>query len=251
MKFLLPNGKELKTFRKSIDEQGALDGSVDIPQAAVTGSYTLEVYTSNDVLLGSRPFRIEEFVPDRIKVTSRLDHDVFRPGETAHLDVAAENFFGPPAAGRNYECEIQVAQEDFSPKAYERYNFGLAGQDALHDKVEREGKTDEAGRAREAYQVPEMYRNIGKLRATFYTTVFDETGRPVSRSSAADIFTQSVFFGIGYDGYDYYPQDQVVHFPLIAFGITGQVTRAYSSQSGSDQTRVPDRTGQGRRLLPL
>src|SRR6202012_3973771 len=144
MKFLLPNGKELKSFRKSLNEQGALDGSVDIPEAAVTGSYTLEVYTSNDVLLGSRPFRVEEFVPDRIKVTAKLDQEVLQTGGTTHLDISAENFFGPPAANRNYECEIQVAQTAFSPKNYGRYNFGLDGQDALQGKDEREGKTDEA-----------------------------------------------------------------------------------------------------------
>lgn len=216
MKFLLPNGKELKSFRKSINDQGALDGSVDIPDAAVTGSYTLEVYTSNDVLLGSRPFRVEEFVPDRIKVTAKLDKDLLFTGETARLDITAENFFGPPAANRNYECEIQVAQTAFTSKAYDRYNFGLDGQDALQAKDEREGKTDESGRAKEAYEVPDMYKNIGKLRATFFTTVFDETGRPVSRSSSADIYTQAVFFGIMNDGYYYYPLDQAVRFPLIA-----------------------------------
>jgi uncharacterized protein YfaS (alpha-2-macroglobulin family) len=224
MKFLLPNGKELKTFRKSIDDQGALDGNIDIPEAAITGSYTLEVYTSNDVLLGSRPIRVEEFVPDRIKVTSKLDKDVLKPGETAHLDVVAENFFGPPAANRNYECEIQVTQASFVPKAYDRYDFGLAGQDALHDKVEREGKTDADGHAKETYEVPDMYKNIGRLRATFFTTVFDETGRPVSRSSTADIFTQPVFFGVRDDGYFYYPLNQAVRFPLMAVNTAEQVT---------------------------
>ncbi len=71
LKFLLPNGKELKSFRKTLNAQGSIDGSVDIAESAITGSYSLEVYTSNDVLLATQPFRIEEFVPDsdRIKVT--------------------------------------------------------------------------------------------------------------------------------------------------------------------------------------
>ena len=68
MKFLLPNGKELKSFRKSLNEQGSVEGNMDIATSAITGSYTLEVYTSNDVLLASKSFSIEEFVPDRIKV---------------------------------------------------------------------------------------------------------------------------------------------------------------------------------------
>jgi uncharacterized protein YfaS (alpha-2-macroglobulin family) len=66
MKMLLPNGKELKTFRKSLNEQGgATDGSIDISAAAITGSYLLEVYSSNDVLLASKNFMVEEFVPDQ------------------------------------------------------------------------------------------------------------------------------------------------------------------------------------------
>ena len=42
MKFLLPNGKELKKFRKKLNEQGSAEGNVDISAAAITGSYTLE-----------------------------------------------------------------------------------------------------------------------------------------------------------------------------------------------------------------
>src|SRR5690606_39033683 len=46
LKFLLPNGRELKTFRKSLNEQGSLEGFVDIAAAGITGAYSLEVYTS-------------------------------------------------------------------------------------------------------------------------------------------------------------------------------------------------------------
>jgi uncharacterized protein YfaS (alpha-2-macroglobulin family) len=51
IKFLMPNGKELKSIRKSLNEEGSLEGSLDIASSAITGSYTMEVYTSNDVLL--------------------------------------------------------------------------------------------------------------------------------------------------------------------------------------------------------
>ena len=67
MKFLLPNGKELKAFRKTLNEEGSAEGNIEMALSAITGSYTLEVYTSNDLLLASKDFQIEEFVPDRIK----------------------------------------------------------------------------------------------------------------------------------------------------------------------------------------
>jgi alpha-2-macroglobulin len=216
LKFLLPNGKELKTFRKNLNEQGSLEGNIDIATAAITGSYSLEVYSSNDILLATQTFRVEEFVPDRIKVTAKLDKPFLQPGDVSELNIHAVNFFGPPAANRNYECEIQVKQKSFSSKKYNNYDFGLANQNSFFDKVVREGKTNEEGDAKEKYEVQQTFKNMGVLQANFYATVFDETGRPVSRNTSADIFTQQIFFGIAGDGYYYYPLGQTVDFGLVA-----------------------------------
>lgn len=216
MKFLLPNGKELKTFRKNLNAEGSVEGNVDVPVSAITGVYNLEVYTSNEVLLGTYTFSIEEFMPDRIKVSATLDKPVLQPGASARLSVNALNFFGPPAANRNYETEIQVKPKFFSPKKYANYNFSIQNQGLSLDKVVRQGKTDEQGNAAEVYEVPAMFSNNGVLQANFYVTVFDETGRPVSRSVSADIFTQPVFFGVADDGNWYYPLNQPAKFPVIA-----------------------------------
>lgn len=231
LKFLLPNGREMKTFRKTLNAQGGADGSIDIPESAITGSYSLEVYTSNDVLLATQPFRIEEFVPDRIKVTAKLDKPFLQAGDIARMDIHAVNFFGPPAADRHYECEIQVKQRDFNPKNYNNYDFSLSAQNsASFDKTEREGQTDEHGDATEKYTVPDFFKNIGLLQATFYATVFDETGRPVSRSASVDIFTQQTFFGVADDGFSYYPLNQAVSFPLIALDRNGKVLSGASAR---------------------
>ena len=216
MKFVLTNGKELSTVRKTLNNEGTAEASVPLSASAITGSYTLEIYTGNDVLLASKNLMIEEFLPDRIKVNAKLDKPFLLPGQSTSLSVNALNFFGPPAANRNYELEIQLAQKAFNSKKYDRYNFSLANQNTFFDKVTRQGKTDANGNATEAYAVPDLYRNIGILQAKFYTTVFDETGRPVNRAQSIDIFTQDWFAGIADDGYGYYPLNQLVKFPLIA-----------------------------------
>jgi len=216
LKFLLPNGKELKTFRRNLNEQGSMEGSVDIAESAITGSYSLEVYNGNDVLLNSRSFSIEEFVPDRIKITAQLDKNILAPGDGAKFSINALNFFGPPASNRSYECEIQVKKKAFNPKKFNQYNFSIANESVSFDKEVKEGKTDDNGNATEDFSVKEEYKNMGLLQAVFYATVFDETGRPVSRSASADIYTQPVFFGIGEDGWWYYPLNQTIKFPLVA-----------------------------------
>ncbi|HLP21256.1 MAG TPA: MG2 domain-containing protein, partial [Chitinophagales bacterium] len=216
MKFLLPNGKELKTLKKTLNDQGSLETQIELSPAAVTGSYTLEVYTSNDILLTSKSVLIEEFMPDRIKVTATLDKKFLKPSETTTLSINAMNFFGPPAANRNYEVEIQFKQKYFSPDKYAKYSFTLSEAKTYYDNITREGTLDENGNAKETYTVPAEYKNQGLMEADFFTTVFDETGRPVNRRSAIDIFTQDIFYGLGSDGYYYCPLNQPVNFPLIA-----------------------------------
>jgi len=230
LKFLLPNGKEMKTFRKTLNTQGSMEGNIDIPESAITGTYSLEVYTSNDVLLSAQPFRIEEFVPDRIKVTAKLDKTSLEAGDISRLSIHAVNFFGPPAANRNYECEIQVKRRSFNPKNYKSFDFSLSDNNVSFDKDNREGKTDEQGNAVEKYDVPEIFKNVGLLQATFYATVFDETGRPVSRSTSVDIFTQPVFFGVADDGYSYYALNQAVQFPIIALDRNERVLNGASAR---------------------
>ncbi|HLG40161.1 MAG TPA: MG2 domain-containing protein, partial [Chitinophagaceae bacterium] len=226
VKFLLPNGKELKSFRKSLNEEGSLEGNIDIATAAITGGYTLEVYTSNDVLLASKNFSVEEFVPDRIRINVKLDKTFMKPGESSNLSINAMNFFGPPAANRNYETEIQVKQKYFSPEKFSGYDFSLANQNSFFDKVVKEGKTDEEGNASEVYTVPDTYNNMGALQTSFYTTVFDETGRPVSRAASVDIYTQDVFFGVKYDWFFYYPLNQPVKFELVAANKDGNAVNS-------------------------
>lgn len=221
LEFLLPNGKELKSFRKNLNEQGSLEGTIPIDVSAITGSYSLEVYSSNDVLLGSKNFMIEEFVPDRIKVNTKLDKTFLKPGESTSLDISATNFFGPPAANRNYECEIQVKQKNFSPDKFEDYDFSLANPNTTIEKQVKEGKTDGNGQASESFTLGNVYANNGLLQANFYTTVFDETGRPVSRASSIDLITQDVFFGIKEDWFYYYALNQPVRFQLAAVNKDG------------------------------
>src|SRR6185503_9138637 len=111
----------------------------------------------------SKNFSIEEFVPDRIRINAKLDKTSMKPGESAKLQINAQNFFGPPAANRNYETEIQVKQKYFSPEKFSGYDFSLSNQNSFFDKVVKEGKTDAEGNATETYDVPETYSNMGVL----------------------------------------------------------------------------------------
>jgi alpha-2-macroglobulin len=234
LKVLQPNGKEFTTLKGNLNAQSSFAASFTVPASAVTGTYMAEVYTSNDVLLSSKSISIEEFIPDRIKVNVNLGKPVYKVEEEIAVEATALNLFGPPAANRNYEMTFDLKRKNLVPKAYADYTFfvtnkgesregnrqgrrnNTAGEFSFKQEL-RQGKTDEAGLIREKFVVPAEYKDFGILTGSVFTTVFDESGRPVNRINRFDVLTQEVFYGIKQTD-AYVNANQPVQVPLIALG---------------------------------
>ncbi len=224
VRLMLPNGKEYRTFRLETNQQGAVDVSIPTDRSSVTGTYIAEVLNGNDVLLTSRNIAIEEFMPDRIKVDIKTSKEFFKNGESIQVNAFAQNLFGPPASNRNYEMEFKLARKAFLPKAYSQFIFDI--QDNTNfEAITRQGVTNESGLASESFQVPATLSDMGVLEGKTYVTVFDETGRPVNRLKRLDIFTQSVFYGIGMAD-SYIGTNTPVQIPLVALNKDGQPVTA-------------------------
>ncbi|MCK8491576.1 alpha-2-macroglobulin family protein [Spirosoma sp. RP8] len=195
IRLLLPNGRELRVFRKTTNKQGAVTTDVPLDPAAVTGSYTIEVLNANNVLLTSQPVSVEEFIPDRIKVDLLTDRTSYKSGQTLTLSATALNLFGPPASDRAYEMELQLKRKVFAPKGFEDYSFTIPNETTFPKEL-RQGRTNANGQATERFQFPALYQDIGLLEGKLFVTVFDENGRPVNRLRRFDVLTQDTFFGI-------------------------------------------------------
>ena len=94
--------------------------------------------------------------------------------------------------------ELQLNRKDFYSPKFSGYNFSIQTSDRISIENEvRNGKTDENGKASERFGLP-GYEDIGILNGNIFTTVFDETGRPVHQISNFTVNTQDVFYGIKY-----------------------------------------------------
>ena len=182
IKVLTPNGRELQTFRKTTNAQGAVATDVPLSPAAVTGSYSIEVLNANNVLLTSQAVSVEEFIPDRIKVDVLTDKQSdasasYKSGQTITVSATATNLFGPPASDRSYEVELQLNRKAFAPKGYGDYDFNiptgqaLSGQDAFPKEL-RQGRTNTNGQLTEKFPISTLYQDIGLLEAKLFVTVF-------------------------------------------------------------------------------
>jgi uncharacterized protein YfaS (alpha-2-macroglobulin family) len=233
VRLLLPTGKEYVSLGERLNATGAVASRFILPASIMTGLYTLEVLTGNDVLLTSRQVSVEEFIPDRLKVTVSAAPTTVRPAETVNAKITALNLFGPPAAGRKFEVEFSLKAKSFTSKDYPGYNFDIqagSGRSALADLAEqfpherREGETDAAGRGAAPYTVPDV-RDMGTLTGTAFATIFDETGRPVNRLATFEVQTQKAMFGIERIG-GLVGTHQDVTMQFVALTPTGKPTTA-------------------------
>ena len=242
IRLLLPSGKEYSSLQQKLSAAGSFESRFILPATIMTGLYTLEVLTGNDVLLTSRQISVEEFIPDRLKVTVTAAPAVLKPGQNVAASITAVNLFGPPAADRKFEVEFSLKQKAFSAPKYPDYSFTInsgerrkttnedgeaSSESALtarFEKTVREGSTDAAGHGTAAYTVPDFH-DLGTLEGVAFATVFDETGRPVNRLATFDVQTQATMFGIA-NLPDLISTKQALTVKLLALTPAGKPTSA-------------------------
>lgn len=192
-----PASQQLITLRKNLTAQGAADFTFEIPASSLTGFYTLNIHTGNDVLIGSGTISVEEFMPDRINVKMTEMKPFYTLNDSIKISAEALNLFGPPASDRNYELDVSFNRKNFFSKDFSDYNFSIKHkQQADFPKQLLQGKTDKDGKFYFAMKPDPSWADNGLLQGSVTLTVFDETGRPVNRMNRFDLFTQDVFYGI-------------------------------------------------------
>ncbi|MDO7887394.1 alpha-2-macroglobulin family protein [Hymenobacter cheonanensis] len=235
VRLLLPTGKEYASLGEKLSATGAVESRFILPATVMTGLYSLEVLTGNDILLTSKQVSVEEFIPDRLKVSVTAAPAVVRPAQTVTANILAQNLFGPPAAGRKFEVEFSLKEKTFSAPKYPDYSFQLrtgTGRNAStvsgiaerFQKEVREGETDPSGRGTAAYALPDV-RDLGTLEGVAFATIFDETGRPVNRLATFEVQTQAVMFGIQ-EVSDLVSTRQALPIKLVALTPSGRPTSA-------------------------
>ncbi|WP_250630317.1 alpha-2-macroglobulin family protein [Rhodoflexus caldus] len=223
LRVLLPDGKEFISRRGMLNAQGTYETSVQIPASNVTGTYTVELLSGNDVLLQSRNVNVEDFIPDRIKVNTNVDKTVVRTGETVNFSAQAVNLFGPPARNRKYEVEMSLTRKAFTAKQLPDYDFTLSGRtDVYFEQATASGTTNEEGKFFANFRISPAYKNLGVLEGKIYSTVFDESGRAVNRQTKFEVLTQPLMYGIK-NFTRYADVRQPVYIPIVAVNHKGEV----------------------------
>ena len=99
--------------------------NVKLPEYAKTGRYIAKIAVQRGEI-GRGNFQVEEFMPDRIKVTLTADKPVYSVGDDISIDVDAVNLFGPPAINRKVLASCDIEASEFTLKKWDSFTFSNA-----------------------------------------------------------------------------------------------------------------------------
>ncbi|PAW79516.1 MAG: hypothetical protein B9S32_02980 [Verrucomicrobia bacterium Tous-C9LFEB] len=154
-----PQGRESTTAQIQAPADGFFEWTYATREAAPTGLYTIGLYLhkkdKRGELLGSTSIRVEEFLPDRLKIQAKLTSESsvgWVQPDGLKINVTLQNLYGAPATGHRITGKMSLTPAAIAFKSYPDFNFydpllKEASKREPHDEELAEVKTDEQGRA--------------------------------------------------------------------------------------------------------
>jgi alpha-2-macroglobulin len=140
---------KVQTKKLALPAVGFAEVSYTTSYESPTGEYTINVYlVKNDkrsMLLGSTTVNVKEFLPDRMKIETRLSktsaHGWVDPKEMK-ASISLANLYGTPASDRRVKSRVELSPASFSFSEFRDYSFY---DSFLDEKKERQPETVDLG----------------------------------------------------------------------------------------------------------
>ncbi len=215
-------GRKFESFRMSTENSSIASLDFLVPDFVATGKYSVAAVIGEDLVIGRYEFLVEEFMPDRIKVTLNTPSKSYMTGETIVAEVNAKFLFGPPAAGHQVSGHLTIEPYTFAPAGWSQYNF--SNYNIIFTKTEidlQDTLLNDTGGHTYKYELPIKLVAPSSLKGLLSATVSEAGGRGVSVYSEVLIHPYNNYVGIktGLDGYA--KPGQAVDISLIAINTEG------------------------------
>ncbi|MBI4976882.1 MAG: hypothetical protein HZC28_05335 [Spirochaetes bacterium] len=231
-----PTGERFNVTRMKLTANGMLVFKVNVPGYAKTGEYAATLRVGDGIVIGKTSVKIEDFIPDKIKVRITAPEKRPLPGEPVTFTVKANQLFGPPASGRRVVTEVRFDAREFSLSAFKDYSFSDNSRNYGGETFRLgDEKLDENGERSYSVEVPSTALPPSALNAKIYTLVYDEGGRPVGEMKSVPVDRYSLYYGVAAAKKD-------VHLKGVPIGVSYiAVTPAGTKTNASDVSIVVKR----------
>lgn len=143
--FTDPRGLEIRKDKLRFGKDGFEELAYQTQESSPTGKYQVSLYVVKDEkrgnMLGSTAVRVEEFLPDRMTISSKFNRESpkgwFHPDDLK-AQVTLRTLFGTPAANRRVSARVTLTPAFLAFKEYPYFSFAdpLRAKASFDEKLE-------------------------------------------------------------------------------------------------------------------
>ena len=222
-----PDGKTFVESKIEPGPQGYFRFEKALPAEAPTGRWQVEFRTdpaSKEAVQGMR-LRIEEFLPERMKLDLDGAAPILRPGQPFALQAKGAYLYGAPAAGNRFTAKLAVRVDQHPLEQLKGWFFGdptVALPKEATDVIDAE--LDARGELRQAIALPGEVKNDTPVQAIVAGSLYETGGRTVNRNVVRTLWPADALVGVRpmFDDADGADANSSAGFELMRYGSDGQ-----------------------------
>ncbi len=222
-----PDGKTFVESRLEAGEFGYYRFEKAIPAEAPTGRWQVEFRTdpSSKESVQGMVLRIEEFLPERMKLDLDATDGVLRPGKPLRLQATGAYLYGAPASGNRFTAKLAVAVEQHPLQALPDYFFGdptVQLPKEAKDVVDATLGAD--GTLAQDIPLPVEVKADTPVAAVLAGSLYESGGRSVNRSLKRVLWPADALVGVRplFDDAEGTDANAAARFELVRVGSDGK-----------------------------
>ena len=220
-------GRKFTSFRMSTEGSAMSTLDFHIPDFAGTGRYSVVAEIGENLKIGQTDFQVEDFMPDRIKVSLSTPKSSYRAGEKVTAGVDAKYLFGPPAAYHRVSGHLTIEPADFAPSHWSDYSFRNDDRSFTRMEIDlKDTLLDDSGGHTYSYAIPDKMIAPSVLKGLLSATVSEQGGRGISAYTDIQIHPYVRYVGLKLSLAGYAKPGEAVEAQLIAVGPDGTAVEA-------------------------
>ena len=227
-----PDGKIFVESRIDPQAGGYFRFERAIPAEAPTGRWQVEFRTdpaSKDAVQGMQ-LRIEEFLPERMKLDLDATAPLLRPGQPLQLVAKGAYLYGAPADGNRFTAKLAVAVDQHPldrPGSTQGRGWFFGDPTVALPKDPSDAidtKLDARGELREDVALPEEVKGNTPVKVVLAGSLYESGGRTINRSVVRTLWPADALVGVRplFDDADGAGANTRAGFELMRFASNGQ-----------------------------
>ncbi len=195
-----PDGKVFLETQLAAGEGGYYSWTHALPADVPTGRWQVEFRTAPGAaeVVQGMSLRIEEFLPERMKLDLASAKPTLSPGEPFPLSVEAAYLYGAPAGGNRFTARLSVTADQHPLEAFPDHYFGdptitlpKDAKDALDQKLDAQGKLSASLPLPDEAAAP-----TAPVAVVVSGSVYESGGRTVTRTVKRTLWPAPALVGV-------------------------------------------------------